>query len=77
MKGHELLTLERCQELGAVWVSGDYYQRQNLQKLVVEQGLTGAAKDEQPLLLSQFGPGVYTFRFRTAAGTIAKRVVAL
>ncbi|MGV3503178.1 MAG: IPT/TIG domain-containing protein [Adhaeribacter sp.] len=46
-------------------------------KLVAEQGLTGAANDEQQLLLSQFGPGVYTFRFRTSAGTIVKRVVAL
>jgi uncharacterized repeat protein (TIGR01451 family) len=46
-------------------------------KLVVEQGLTGAANDEQQLLLSQFGSGVYIFRFRTSAGTIVKRVVAL
>jgi hypothetical protein len=28
-----------CQELGFMWVSGDYYQRQKLQKLVFPQGL--------------------------------------
>jgi hypothetical protein len=58
--------------------TGEQMQVYNvLGKLVVEQGLTGAANDEQQLLLSPFGSGIYTFRFQTAAGTIVKRVVAL